>query len=155
VNAGRQLPANEEELKALARSGGLELDTTLDPQGKPYHYEVQLWRRNYTIHVFPHDAVLQDGHYTGEAWSSQPIDYFSSIEFRMAAAINDWTNAGKPFPETEAEARQAFATAGIDFDTLRDPLGQRFQLRMTQVMAYTRVESVKAGGGGLERRASP
>jgi len=153
VKAGRQLPANEDVLKTLARAGGLELDNTLDPQGKPYHYEVQLWRRNYTIHVFPHDAVLQDGHYTGEAWSSQPIDYFSSIESHMAAAINDWTNAGKLFPETETEARQMFATAGIDFDALRDPLGHSFQLRITQVMAYTRVESVKAASGGLETKS--
>jgi len=42
VKAGRQLPANEDALKALTRTGGLELDNTLDPQGKPYHYEVQL-----------------------------------------------------------------------------------------------------------------
>ena len=68
----------------------------------------------------------------------------------MAAAINDWTNAGKLFPETETEARQMLATAGIDFDTLRDPLGHPFQLRITQVLAYTHVESVKAAGGGLE-----
>ncbi|MGA3159863.1 MAG: alpha-2-macroglobulin family protein [Terracidiphilus sp.] len=153
AKAGRPLPANEDELKALARAGGLELNKTLDPQGKPYHYEVQLWRRNYTIHVFPHDAVLQDGHYTGEAWSSQSIDYFSSTEARMAAAINDWTNAGKLFPETEKEARQLFATAGIDFDALRDPLGHPFQLRMTQVLAYTRVEKVTAAGGGLETKS--
>jgi hypothetical protein len=153
AKAGRPLPANEDELKALAHAGGLELDKTLDPQGKPYHYEVQVARRSYTIHVFPHDAVLADGHYTGEAWSSQPIDYFSSIESRMAAAINDWTNAGKLFPETETEARQVFASAGIDFDALRDPLGQPFQLRMTQVLAYTRVEKVKAGNGGLDAKS--
>ena len=153
AKAGRTLPANEDELKTLARAGGLELDNTLDPQGKPYHYEVKLWRRNYTILVFPHDAILQDGHYSGEAWSSQPIDYFSSIESRMTSAINDWTNAGKLFPETETEARQVFATAGIDFDALRDPLGHPFQLRMTQVLAYTRVEKVKAAGSGLEAKS--
>jgi alpha-D-ribose 1-methylphosphonate 5-triphosphate synthase subunit PhnH len=153
VKAGKPLPANEKELKALARAGGLELDKTIDPQGKPYHYEVLVQRRSYTIHVFPHDAVLQDGHYSGEAWRSQPIDYFSSTESRMVAAINDWTNAGKLFPETETEARQMFATAGIDFDALRDPLGYPFQLRMTQVLAYTRVEKVKATGGGLEAKS--
>jgi hypothetical protein len=153
AKAGRPLPANEDELKALAHAGGLELDNTLDPQGKPYHYEVQLWRRNYTIHVFPHNAIFQDGHYTSEAWSSPSIDYFSHTEARMAAAINDWTNAGKLFPETEKEARQMFATAGIDFDALRDPLGHLFELRMAQVLAYTRVEKVKATGGGLESKS--
>ena len=155
VNAGRPLPANEKELKALARSGGLELDTTLDSQGKPYHFEVQVGRRYYTIHVFPHDAVVQpDGHYSGsEAWTSPSIDYFSHNEVKLNAALHDWTDAGKPFPETEAEARQAFAAAGIDVDTLHDPLGQRFQLRLTQVMAYTRVETVKAGGGDLKEKS--
>jgi hypothetical protein len=150
VKAGRPLPANEDELKSQARAGGLELDNTLDPQGKPYHYEVHLWRRSYSIHVFPHDAVLQDGHYTGEAWSSPVIDYFSRTESRMEAALHDWSEAGKLFPETETEARRVFTAAGIDFDALRDPLGQPFQLRMTQVLAYTRVEKVKAAGGGLE-----
>ncbi len=153
LKAGRPLPANEDELKALARAGGLELDNTLDPQGKPYHYEVQLWRRSYTIHVFAHDADFEDGHYTGGAWGSPLIDYFSRTESRMEAAINNWTNAGKPFPETEAEARQVFASAGINFDALRDPLGYPFQLRTTQVMAYTHVERVKAAGGDLEAKS--
>ena len=73
----------------------------------------------------------------------------------MGAAIHDWTAAGKPFPDSEAEARQAFTAAGIDFDGLRDPLGQPFQLRMAQLMSYTRVEAVKAGGGGLQTQSKP
>jgi hypothetical protein len=149
VKAGRPLPANEDVLKVLAHDGGLDLNSTLDPQGKPYHYEVQLHRRYYTIHVFPHEAVLQSGHYTGEAWSSPSIDYFSRTEARMEAALRDWSNAGKLFPETEAEARQAFTAAGIDVDALRDPLGHSFQLHMAQVMAYSRVENVKTANGSL------
>ncbi|MGD0860180.1 MAG: alpha-2-macroglobulin family protein [Terracidiphilus sp.] len=157
VASGRTLPGSVDGLKALARAGGLDLDATLDPQGKPYRYEVQVGRRYYTAQVFPHDAVAQpDGRFPCcAAWTSPSIDYFSQTEARMEAAIRDWTAAGKPFPDTEAEARQAFTAAGIDFDGLRDPLGQPFQLRMTQLMSYTRAEKVTAGGGGLQTQSKP
>jgi hypothetical protein len=155
VAADRPLPANEAGIKALARAGGLDLDATLDPQGKPYHYEVRLQGRKYAVHVFQHDAVLQqDGQYPyyGAAWSSPPINYFSRTEVRMEAALQSWAAAGKPFPETENEARLAFTAGGIDFDVLRDPLGQPFQLRVIPKWAYTRVETVKGGAGALEEK---
>jgi hypothetical protein len=147
VKAGEPLPANEKELKALARASGIDLDATLDPQGKPYRYQVQLQRRAYTIHAFSHnEAAQQDGRYSCcEAWSSPSIDYFSRTEARLGAALHAWDEAGKLFPETEAEARQAVAAAGIDFDALRDPLGHPYKLLATTLMIYTRVESVKAG----------
>jgi hypothetical protein len=153
VKAGQPLPKNEEEVKAFARTGGLDLDATFDPQGKPYRYQVQVQKRSYTIHVFPHDAVMQqDGHYECcEAWSSPSLDYFLQAETRLSAALRAWDEAGKPFPETETEARQAFAAAGIDFDSLRDPLGQPFKLGATRLTAYTHVESVKAGAGVAEK----
>jgi hypothetical protein len=157
VKVGRPLPANEAGLRDLAKSGSMDLDATLDPQGKPYHYELRVGQRNYTIHVFPHDAPIgTDGHYSGgEAWTSPNIDYFSRTVTRMDAALHDWTAGGKPFPQTETEARQAFTAAGIDFDALRDPLGRRFQLRSTQLMAYTRIETVKATSGELTAKSKP
>jgi len=153
VKADRPLPKNEEEVKAFARAGGLDLDAAFDPQGKPYHYQVQVQKRFYTIHVFPHDAVMQqDGHYECcEAWSSPSLDYFLQAEARLSAALRSWDEAGKPFPETEAEAKQAFSAAGIDFHSLRDPLGQPFKLRTLNLMAYTHVESIKAGAGVAEK----
>jgi hypothetical protein len=153
VAAGSTLPRDEAGLKALARSGGMDLDATLDPQGKPYHYQVLVRGHNYSVQAFPHDAVAeQDGRYPpyGAVWSSPSIDYFSRTEARMEAALRDWAASGKPFPENEAQARQAFSDAGIDFDALRDPLGQRLKLRVIEVMAYTREEKVKGGGGPLE-----
>jgi hypothetical protein len=147
VKAGEPLPANEKELKALARADGFDLDTTLDPQGKPYHYQLQARVRAYTIQAFPHDSVVQkDGNYDCcAAWNSPSIDYFSQTETRLGAALHAWNEAGKFFPATEAEARQAFAAAGIDFDSLRDPFGHPYKLLATTQMIYTRVESVKAG----------
>jgi hypothetical protein len=157
VKDNKPLPATAGDLDALARAGGLNLDATYDPQGKPYRYEVQVWRRSLSIHVFPHDATTgTDGHYSAsEFWTSPAIDYFSQTEQRLEAAIRNWTAAGKPFPSTEAEARQAFTAAGIDFDALRDPLGKPLQLRSTQLMAYTRIEKVKAVSGGLEAKSKP
>jgi len=145
IAAGRPLPGTAEALKALTLEGGLDLDAIHDPQGKPYTYTIQVRRRFYSVQV---------SRQTGDAvWTSPFIDYFSGTESRMEAALGAWT-AGKPFPETEAEARQAFAAAGIDFDALRDPLGQPFQLRAKMVEVYTRVEKIKAGGS-LESKSRP
>ncbi|MGD0903766.1 MAG: alpha-2-macroglobulin family protein, partial [Terracidiphilus sp.] len=156
VASGRALPGSPDGVKVLARAGGLDLDAVLDPQGRPYRYVVEVGRRSLSVHVFPQDAAMQqDRSYYGEAWTSPSIDYFSHTETRMEAAIRDWTAAGKPFPDSEAEARRAFTAAGIDFDGLRDPLGQPFQLRMAQVMSYTRVEAVKAGGGEVKEKSKP
>jgi hypothetical protein len=147
VIADRTLPGTLDELKALARAGGLDLDATLDVDGKPFNYAILVQRRSYSIQV-----LRQSG---ATLWTSPSIDYFSHTAARIDTALHAWTEAEKPFPETEAEARQAFTAAGIDVDTLSDPLGQRFQLRSTQVMAYTRVEKVKAGGGDMKAQSKP
>ena len=147
VAAGQLLPGTLDSLKQLTRVAGLDLDATFAPDGKPFLYEVEVGRRFYKVGVFRHDATVQsDGRLAGQPiWTSPSVDYFSRIESRLEDAIGQWTSAGKLFPETEAEARQAFSADGIDFDALRDPLGQHFQLRVAQVMAYTRIESVTAG----------
>jgi uncharacterized protein YfaS (alpha-2-macroglobulin family) len=157
VKAGRALPATSNGLKALALSGGLNLDTTFDPHGKPYLYEVDVRRRFYTFHVFPHDAVLQpDGHYAGdESWTGPAIDYFLPTEARLEAAIRSRVDEGHPFPETEAEARQAFTAAGIDFDALRDPLGNPFQLHTTELLAYSQVEKVTTTPAAVQVKDKP
>jgi len=140
VDAGKPLPGTLDGLKELSRAGGLELDSaqdaTLAPNGRPYRYEILVQRRFYSVQV-----SLE----TGEAvWTSPQIDYFSRTESRMEAAIRGGLSTGKLFPNTAEEARQAFAAAGIDFDALRDPMGKPFRLRSTQVLAYARVEQVKA-----------
>ncbi|MGA2219381.1 MAG: alpha-2-macroglobulin family protein, partial [Terracidiphilus sp.] len=143
---GKSLPGTLDSLKALTRNGGLDLDSILDPHGKPYTYAIVVNRRNYSVLV-----SMQSGE---TAWGSQPIDYFAATEELMASAIQAWITAGKPFPDTEAEARAVFTKAGIDFDALRDPIGKPFQLRSSQVMKYTRVEKVKAGNT-LEVKSTP
>jgi uncharacterized protein YfaS (alpha-2-macroglobulin family) len=139
--AEQPLPATIDGLKEFARNGGLDLDSavdsTLDSEGKPWVYSINVRRRFYWVQVA---NQLKWG-----IWTGPYIDYFGPTEARMEAAIRAWTESGKPFPETEPEARQAFKAASIDFDLLRDPLGKPFQLISTQVTTYTRVEKVKAG----------
>ncbi|MGA2570308.1 MAG: alpha-2-macroglobulin family protein [Terracidiphilus sp.] len=142
AKTSRALPANLDQLKALAAEEGLDLDSdsagTRAPDSKPYKYEIDIHRCFYSVRVYRANDE--------EVWSSPYIDYFSSTEARMESALQAWTGAGKAFPATEAEARQAFSAAGIDFDALRDPLGRSFQLRATQLLVYTMNEQVKAGG---------
>ena len=148
--AGRPLPGTPDALKQLAQTGGLYLDSLADgtrqSNGKPYVYAFVLQRRYYSIQVEREDGTV--------VWISPSIDYFSRTEKRLEAAIHDWEAHGKPFPETEVEARQAFSVAGIDFDSLRDPFGKALRLRVTQLMAFSRVEHVKAAGS-LEAKTKP
>lgn len=156
LTAGEPLPGTVDDLKQLARAGGLDLDRTFDPDGNPFQYQIGVGPRWYDVQVFGHDAnVLENGRLQGMVvWTSPYIDYFSHTEARMQAAINAWTDAGKVFPGTEAEARAAFTAAGINFDALRDPLGQSFKLVTNEQMSYTRAEMVKAGGT-LEEKSKP
>jgi hypothetical protein len=141
AESGQPLPANPEQLNALAAAGGLDLNSaatgTLTPSGKPYKYKFAVQRQLYFI-----DALLDDG---TQAWTSSGIDYFSAVEARMDAALKAWEAAGHTFPATEDEARAMFGAAGIDLNALHDPLGRNLLLRVRQLLAYARTEQVKAG----------
>jgi MG2 domain/Carboxypeptidase regulatory-like domain len=148
MSAGGPLPGTVDELKQMARAGGLDLDRALDPDGYPYQYQIGVGPRWYDVQVYGHDAKPQEN---GRlqwpvVWTSAYVDYFRATEARMQEAINAWTNAGHAFPMTQEDARAAFTAVGIDFDTLRDPLGQRFQLVTNEQTSYTRIETVRAGG---------
>jgi hypothetical protein len=120
AQAGKPLPGTIAALKSLTKEGGLDLDSaeqhTLDRKGKPYVYAIDIVRRAYFIQVQSANAET--------VWQSDGIDYFQVAEAKLNAALEQWAAAGHPFPETEADTRQqAFAAAGVDFDSFRDPLG--------------------------------
>ena len=149
VAAGQALPATVDSLKQMQRAGGLDLDATFDPYGKPFLYRIGISHRFYNVHVYGAGTTWYPNGQASEPpqWSSPSIDYFASTEARMEAALAQWTDAGKQFPETEAEARQALAAGGVDFDAVRDPLGQPLQLRVEQTMKFSHMEKVSAGAG--------
>ena len=138
---GRPLPATVDELKKLALEGGLNLGSaqqhTLQRDGKPYTYTIDLAHRFYFVHVKRGaDETV---------WESAGIDYFGRTEEKLTAALEKWAAAGNAFPETESDARRAFASAGVDFNALRDPLGRPFALRTKREFSYARIDKVKAG----------
>jgi hypothetical protein len=144
AQAGEPLPGTAAALKALAKQAGLDLDSarehTLDRKGKPYLYAVDVVRRSYFIQIQRENGET--------IWNSSAVDYFEASEARLNAAIEQWVAAGHAFPETEADARRAFAAAGVNFDNLRDPLGRPFALKSKQEFSYARVDRVKAGKSG-------
>jgi hypothetical protein len=150
VASGHPLPGTVEGLKQLAHDGGLDLvsqaDATLDRNGNPYRYAISVWGRFYSVQVYEHEQSEKPVNPADDwnIWNSPAIDYFARTEARLSSAIESWEAAGNLFPETEAEARRAFAAAGIDFDALHDPLGKPLKLWVGQVTNYSRVESVKA-----------
>jgi hypothetical protein len=151
AESGQPLPANPEQLTALATAGGLNLNSvaagTLAPTGKPYEYEFVVQRRFYYIDVLREDNI--------HVWTSPAIDYFSPTETRMDSALKAWEAAGHPFPATDEEAHAVFTAAGIDLDALRDPLGRNLLLRVRQLLAWTRTEQVKGGGDQLQVKTKP
>jgi len=139
--ASQPLPATVDALKKFALDGGLNLDAaaqhTLQHNGKPYIYSIELMRRFYFV------TVKRDTDET--VWRSNGIDYFGRTEEKLSAALEEWAAAGNAFPETESAARRAFAAAGIDFDSLRDPLGRPFALKAKRELSYARIDNVRAG----------
>ena len=150
AQAGRPLPGTVAALKVPAKEGGLDLDSaeqrTLDRKGKPYAYAIDVVRRSYFIQV-----QLGNGE---TVWQSDGIDYFGRTEAKLNSALAQWMAAGHAFPETEADAREAFAAAGIEFSSLRDPLGRSFALKTKREFSYARIDRVKAGDsiqGGTDK----
>lgn len=148
--SGQPLPATVDSLKKLVHDGGLNLDSaaqrTLQRNGKPYTYAIDLMRRFYFVTV--------KGDADDTVWRSDWIDYFGRTEERLSAALEKWAAAGNAFPEREADARRAFTAAGIDFDRLRDPLGRPFALQTKREFSYARIDKVKAGAaveGGTQK----
>jgi hypothetical protein len=148
--AGQPLPATVDGLKKLALDGGLNLDSaaqhTLQRNGKPFAYTVDVSRRFYFV------TVKREADDT--VWRSEWVDYFGRTEEKLSAALQSWAAAGNAFPETESDARRAFAAAAIDFDSLRDPLGRKFAIQTRREFSYARIDKVKAGNtveGGTEK----
>ena len=141
AEAGKPLPGTIGALKALTKEGGLDLDSaeqhTVDRNGKPYTYAIDVVRRSYFVQVQRENAET--------VWQSNGIDYFETTEAKLNAALEQWAAAGHPFPETEADAQKAFTAAGIDFESLRDPLGRHFALKSKREFSYARIDRVKAG----------
>jgi hypothetical protein len=141
--AGQPLPATADALKEFALAGGLNLDSaaqhTLQSNGKPYLYNIEESHRNFFVGVArsKYDPV----------WRSEAVDYFAGTEAKLNAALESWTAAGHLFPQSKADALRAFSAAGIDFDRLRDPLGQPFALKAEREFSYARIDKVKAGSG--------
>jgi hypothetical protein len=150
AQTGTPLPGTVAALKALARGAGLNLDSaeqrTLDRKGKPYNYAIDVVRRSYFVQVQRENGET--------VWQNSGIDYFEMSEAKLNTALGQWATAGHPFPETEADARRAFEAAGVDFDSLRDPLGRHFALKTKRELSYARIDRVKAGSsiqGGTDK----
>jgi hypothetical protein len=144
AQAGKPLPGTIAALKSLAKEAGLDLDSveqhTLDRKGKPYTYAIDVVRRSYFIQVLGENGET--------VWQSNGIDYFETTEAKLNAALEHWAAAGHQFPETEADAQQAFTAAGINFESLRDPLGRDFALKTRRELSFARIDKVKAGNPG-------
>jgi hypothetical protein len=150
AQAGKPLPGSVDQLKALASTAGLNLDSTeqhtLGRTGKRYVYAINVIRRSYFIQV--------QGSNGDTVWQSNGVDYFGRTEAKLHAALEQWAASGHTFPETEVQARQAFAAAGIDFSGLRDPFGRPFAVKTKREFSYARIDRVKAGDsiqGGTDK----
>ncbi|HEY2470025.1 MAG TPA: alpha-2-macroglobulin family protein [Terracidiphilus sp.] len=141
AQSGEPLPRSPDRLKVLARNAGLDLDSaeqhTLDRIGKRYIYAIDVVRRSYFIQVQSNNGDT--------VWQSNGIDYFGRTEAKLHAALEQWAAGGHAFPETEVQARQAFAATGVDFSSLRDPFGRPFALKTNREFSYARIDRVKAG----------
>jgi hypothetical protein len=65
-------------------------------------------------------------------------------------ALDDWDSAKGEYPNSEAEVRAALQAEKIDFDTLRDPWGERYRLDFSYRRANRLLKIVSSG---VDKRA--
>lgn len=164
---GDALPGTVDKLFAFAKSHGLDLASLRDANGSKYRYEIRVQGKWLSIVVTLGED--EDIKASGESdspfqlvapfrfpqWSSPLMDTFNPTEQKLHAALDAWQSSGHGFPLTEAEARLAFAAAGISFDELRDPTGEPYALRARKLVSYARLQHVDAGKGALVSTTKP
>jgi len=65
-------------------------------------------------------------------------------------ALDDWDSAKGEYPNSEAEVRAALQAEKIDFDTLRDPWGEKFRVEFSFQRAHRLLKIVSSG---VDKRA--
>ena len=152
--ANENLPAGVDALKELSHAKGLDLDAAVDPDGKPYRYEVTVSGRSYFVRVFRSVSQV-GGEYQWPLWISPYVDYFGPEQSRIEAALDAWARAGHDFPDTQEQALAALNAAGIDVGRLRDPLGNRLSVSVARVLRFVQLEKVVGGSGSLQSSVTP
>jgi hypothetical protein len=120
-------------LKSELKREGIDFDLLRNPWGKPYRIAVQKQYDGFYLVVL---SSGQEQKHNIEVWRAK-LDYFSDIGYRIGKALDAYLNATKTYPKDEAQFRAALARSDIEFDALRDPLGQRFYAVISTHSVFT------------------
>ena len=135
-------------LAELLQRQNISLDQLKDHWGQPYHLDFGIVESNYVLSVSsggPDGRFSADGHNSGDdfiIWAVS-MDYFVEQRARLQAAIKKHVEAGKAFPSSDAELREALRAAGQPLDSLRDPWGRPYYATFKTQQFYADQASIE------------
>lgn len=113
------------------RRRGVDIANLKDRWGKRYTFDFGVDGNFFTIKINSggKDRRFETGRNASTddftVWTSK-VDYFAGTRSKIDAALASYFKQTNRFPQTEGELRQALGRGSIDFDTLRDPWGNRY-----------------------------
>ncbi|MEW6211259.1 MAG: MG2 domain-containing protein [Acidobacteriota bacterium] len=152
----RDLATLESELK----NASLNLSELKDRWGNRYRIEFGIEGVNFTVKFLSGgpNGRFEDESYGSDdfvIWNSR-ADYFAESRARIDAALAGFFKATSRFPQNDAEMGEALRIAGIGFDGLRDPWGNRFYATFKTESSYAdrvTLQSYAVYGSQPEHRA--
>ncbi len=129
-------------LKSVLLAKSLSLDSLRDPWGHAYRFEFGVENDFYTVVV---RSAGPDGRFSSAdapstddvVVSRNLIDYFRPTRDKMDAAITRYYHDAGRFPENEKDLTDAFRAGGIDWESLRDPWGNRYYATFRHESMYS------------------
>ncbi len=127
---------------------GLNLDELRDRWGNPYRIEFGIEGVNFTVKFVsggPNGRFDDEGDNTDDfiIWTSR-IDYFAESRACIDAALAGFFKSRSRFPQNESEMSEAVRIAGMNFDDLRDPWGNRFYATFKTEASYADVVKLQS-----------
>ncbi len=125
---GWQFATNSKELAAILQRAGIEVTDVVDPWGTPYRYTFDIEYRNRTIHISSAGPDKQFDTADDIELPQVSWEYFRPYGKVIDAAVkNIYATSGSYIKDSNA-LNTALVLKGLDFNVLRDPWGNPYQL---------------------------
>jgi hypothetical protein len=130
-NGQGRIPSNSAELAVLAKERGIDLADLRDPWGTPYRFELGFAGGSQFLKVISSGPDKQFG--TSDDFTARETrrDYFLYYGKLLEKASLDLRRSQGRFIRDRKTLRAELLKQGVDFDNLRDPWNQPYEVRFS------------------------